>query len=188
MLLNIVVVFLCSLSLALILTPVVRRVGAHFHIVDAPSARKIHASPIPRIGGAAIFLSFYIAVALSWVWNHQSPFGEGPQTYWLIAGSVMIFLLGLIDDVLGLSAFTKFFIQAGSAVLAYFGGMQITNLTLPWNLPLDTIWLSLPLTVLWFLLVINAINLVDGLDGLATGVSLFTALVLLGTEFGHGAI
>jgi UDP-GlcNAc:undecaprenyl-phosphate/decaprenyl-phosphate GlcNAc-1-phosphate transferase len=176
---NVVLVFLCSLCLALVLTPLVRRIGRRYNIVDRPSERKVHSKPIPRIGGVAIFLSFYIPIGLSWIFGQQASLGTEPQIPWLIAGSVLVFLVGLADDFVRLSPVTKFVIQAASAVLAYMGGMQDSNVILPWGYSLHTVWFALPFTILWFLLVINAINLIDGLDGLATGVGLFTALVLL---------
>ena len=190
MVINIVFAFLLSLSLALLLTPIVRSIGRYYQIVDKPSERKIHTLPIPRLGGVAIFLAFYGALGLSWFWDQQAPFGTGSQTFWLVAGSALVFLMGLADDVHRLSPLTKFVLQAGSAVLAYMGGMQVPNLILPWDYTLQAGWFSLPFTVFWFLLVINAINLIDGLDGLATGVSLFTALVLLPlvSSMGQGGI
>jgi UDP-GlcNAc:undecaprenyl-phosphate GlcNAc-1-phosphate transferase len=90
--------------------------------------------------------------------------------------------MGFVDDIRGLPAGFKFLVQGVAALLAYEGGIRVSLLSLPWDPSISVGWLSLPLTVLWFLLVINAINFIDGLDGLAAGVTLFTALVLLASS------
>lgn len=177
--------FILGLGLALLLTPVVGGVAKHYGLVDIPSGRKVHTEPIPRIGGAAIVLGFYLTCLGAFFYSDNIAdqiLNRAPYVPWLAAGSALVFLMGLVDDIRGLPAGAKFGIQGIAALLAYEGGIRISLVSLPWDPTLSVGWLSLPLTLLWFLMVINAINLIDGLDGLAAGVTVFTALVLLASS------
>ncbi|MCP4049593.1 MAG: undecaprenyl/decaprenyl-phosphate alpha-N-acetylglucosaminyl 1-phosphate transferase, partial [bacterium] len=87
-------------------------------------------------------------------------------------------MIGLVDDVINLNAKIKLIFQIFAGSVAYFGGMAITVLTFPFIEHLNTGFLSYPLTIFWFLLITNAVNLIDGLDGLAAGVSLLVCLIL----------
>jgi UDP-GlcNAc:undecaprenyl-phosphate GlcNAc-1-phosphate transferase len=167
-------VYLGSLVLALLATPVViwlaRRIGA----VDRPGVRSIHKRPTPRIGGVAIFLSAVaLIVAVPFVDNNV---GGAFRSVWLqlatlLGCSAMIFVVGLIDDLKGLPARVKLLAEVVGAILLCIVGVRITNieLTSQWVLPLGG-WGCL-LTILWVVGVTNAVNLSDGLDGLAAGVS-----------------
>lgn len=180
MILHIAGVFLSSVFLALFLTPLAREAGKYFKIVDLPSARKVHSALTPRDGGIAVFLSFFLSLLGSkWILGMPET-ADGNSTFvWLIAGGVLVFALGLVDDIRRLPPHIKFAFQIIAALLAYAGGTEITQLELPAGYVIQMGVFSLPLTVLWFLLVINAVNLIDGLDGLAAGVTLFASLVLL---------
>ncbi len=180
MIIHIAGVFLSSVFLALILTPLAREAGKYFNIVDLPSARKVHSVLTPRDGGIAVFLSFFLSLLGStWVLGLPEIPGRNYTFVWLIAGGVLVFALGLVDDIRRLPPHIKFVFQIVAALLAHAGGTEITQLELPAGWVIQMGVFSLPLTVLWFLLVINAVNLIDGLDGLAAGVTLFASLVLL---------
>ncbi len=174
------VLFLSSLILSLLLTPLVSNIGARFGIVDRPSNRKVHNVPIPRIGGVAIFLSFLLPLTACLFYSGQLK-GRffGVEGFWLLAGAAVVFLMGLVDDIFRLRPGVKFAVQILAALMACHGGLRICDISLPWRLSFQLGWFSIPVTVFWFLLVVNAINLIDGLDGLAAGVSLFVCLALL---------
>jgi len=165
-----------SFVFALFLTPLIRRAARSFKIVDHPNeARKLHHSPIPRVGGIAIAVSYVLAFVLLLV----SPLHGGSQVslplILSIAPAIMIvFSTGLLDDLVGLSPRQKLGGQIIAGVLAYYCGVQITGIAGYSSLG----WWSLPLTVLWLVGCSNAFNLIDGVDGLATGVGLFATLTI----------
>ncbi len=167
---------LVATSVSLLVTPAVIRLALWIGAVDQPNARKVHGRPIPRIGGISVFLGFI--TGLLYAAHASGDLYEHPKVtvYWSVfAGSATaVFLLGLADDVWRLSYRTKFLFQI-LAVLAIWGGgfriVQVSHpfqegvLTFPW-------WISLPITLLWVVGITNAMNLIDGLDGLAAGTAL----------------
>ncbi|OQX14963.1 MAG: hypothetical protein BWK80_41360 [Desulfobacteraceae bacterium IS3] len=178
---TIISIFILSLALSLILTPQVRNIALKYNIIDIPSDRKVHSQPIPRIGGVSIYLSFFLPFLSVLFYSTQilDLLSLNTQMIHLILGASMVFGLGVIDDIWGLGPKLKFAVQITAAVVAYAGGIKITIISLPLVQDWHLAWLSLPVTIFWFVLVINAINLIDGLDGLAAGISLFASLVLL---------
>ena len=175
--------FIAALSFALAVTPFVKKMALHFDLVDRPSKRKVHTIPVPRIGGLVIFFAFLFPFALFFLFrSHSEAAGRvftDPMSCGFIAGAVLIFLTGLMDDINNLSPTTKFAGQILAALIAYFCGFQITIISMPFTEGISLHLFSLPLTVFWFVLVINAINLIDGLDGLAAGICFFVSLVML---------
>ncbi|MCK5099313.1 MAG: undecaprenyl/decaprenyl-phosphate alpha-N-acetylglucosaminyl 1-phosphate transferase, partial [Desulfobacteraceae bacterium] len=159
-------------------------IALRFNLVDLPSGRKVHTTAISRVGGIAIFSTFIICIGLSY-FSHTyisiDLFGD-EKFYYLMAGGFLIFLTGLVDDVINLNAKIKLIFQIIAGSIAYYGGMKITIVTFPFIEYLNVGFLSYPITIFWFLLIINAVNLIDGLDGLAAGVSLLVCLIL--TLFG----
>jgi len=183
---TIITIFVLSLTLSLIITPLVGRLAVNFGIVDIPSERKIHTKPIPRAGGIAIYLSFFLSfvpVVIPQVLSQSKLLIEVITEYRLVyiaIGSCVIFALGILDDIKGIGYRVKFLSQILAAMIAYFGGIKIQAFGLPGMEALHFAWyLSLPITVFWVLLVVNAINLIDGLDGLAAGVGFFACVVLM---------
>jgi UDP-GlcNAc:undecaprenyl-phosphate GlcNAc-1-phosphate transferase len=178
---TVIAIFLLALVLALTITPLVRRIARKHELLDQPSERKVHKHPIPRVGGIAIYLAFFLPFASTFIYS-TGMFGLlvlDRQMIALIIGASLVFGVGLWDDVRGLKPTIKLMFQGLSALIAYEGGIRIALIALPGTEAWTLGWLSLPVTLLWFLLVINAINLVDGLDGLAAGVSFFASMVLL---------
>lgn len=178
---TIIFTFFLSFLASFFLTPFIGKVARRYNIVDEPSERKIHKVPIPRIGGVALFISFFLPLVLL-VFNEgmYSQFVESDiRIFYFIIGAVLIFGLGLLDDLRRLSSSIKFAGQILVGIIVYFGGIKIQFISVPFIQSLDLGILSLPATVFWFVLVINAINLADGLDGLAAGIGLFVSVTML---------
>jgi UDP-N-acetylmuramyl pentapeptide phosphotransferase/UDP-N-acetylglucosamine-1-phosphate transferase/glycosyltransferase involved in cell wall biosynthesis len=174
-------VFVLALALAYWLTPLVARVARRWRVLDAPSARKIHAQPIPRAGGVALGVACLTALGVMIAVHDLGlrPLAIDARIAALFAGGLLALAVGLWDDVRALPARVKLVAQIGIALLSYAAGIRIDIVHLPGVGELVLGWLSLPLTVFWFLLIMNALNLIDGLDGLAAGITLFVALTLL---------
>lgn len=168
-----------SCVLSLLLTPVVRNASLRLGLVDQPDqARKFHMAPVPRLGGVAIFLAvigsyvLLLAVRLSSgtiVW-------EGlPLFLRLTPAIAVIFGTGLVDDIVGLRPWKKLTAEVVAAALAWFGGIHMSGIA-----GYSTIGvIGFAGTVLWIVACTNAINLIDGVDGLAAGICLFAALTML---------
>ena len=165
-----------ALVVSFLSTPIVKSFACKLGAIDVPKdARRMHKVPIPRMGGLAIFLGFIIAVLL---------FGQiDDQMKGILLGSVIIVVMGMIDDITPLRASLKFVVQIVAALIPVFYGVQITCISNPnlfsdqpyWNFG----WMSVPITVLWIVGLTNAVNLIDGPDGLAIGVSTIGALTML---------
>ena len=140
-------------------------------LVDLPNARKIHTKPISRIGGVAIWgstmLTFLCLVLMSYY-----PYGK--LLSGILLGGSLMFLLGFVDDVYGLSAKFKLFMQLSIATVVYLLGVQIDNFPFLGDIG---IW-SYPITMLWIVGISNAINFIDGVDGLAGSVITVNAITL----------
>lgn len=163
-----------SLTMAFILvflgTPLVKRIAFKIKALDQPTERKVHSAPMPRLGGLAICLGFWVTVLLT-----TEMTGE---LYGLLAGGLLITLVGIIDDVRGVTAKQKLAVQIIAACVVMFAGVHIEFITHPLeNVVSLGIW-SYPLTLLWIIGITNAVNLIDGLDGLAAGVSAIAAVTL----------
>jgi UDP-GlcNAc:undecaprenyl-phosphate/decaprenyl-phosphate GlcNAc-1-phosphate transferase len=176
---------LLSLTLSLVLTPLVSYLCTYCGILDHPNGRKLHGNPIPRAGGVAIVLSYLIACSIFLTTN-----AKGGSIIWashdnilqLIPAAVLVFVAGLVDDIYGIKAITKLLAETAAAVCAYLAGVHLTTVGGHMLSP----WLSMPATVIWLVLCANSLNLIDGLDGLACGIGLFaTATALLAAGVQH---
>jgi len=162
---------------ALIMVPFLRQWALDKDTVDIPDERKLHESPIPRLGGIAIFLAFLFSVVI------YLPINQGVRG--LLAGTLIIFTIGVVDDLNGLSSRGKFAGQAAACLITILvGNIYLSNLGNLFgfgNIVLP-VWAGIPFTVFAMVGVINAINLIDGLDGLAGGVTTIAlmAFFLLG--------
>ena len=173
--------FIAAFLFSLLSTPVIRNVALRWGLVDRPSARKMHHGSVPRMGGIALFLAFLFPFGL-FLLVPTLPAEQvlsAPRAVGFLAGAALIFCVGLTDDIRCLSPLIKFAGQLVAALIAYHFGFQIETVSLPFSDGLALGVFSLPVTVFWFVLVINAINLVDGLDGLAAGIGLFVSLAML---------
>ena len=178
---TIIFVFFISFLAALLLCPIVGRIGHRLHIIDTPSERKMHKEVTPRIGGVVLVLSFFLPLVLLPLNKimFRDLLADDPRIPFFVIGLLLVFALGLWDDVKRLPAWIKFVGQAVCALIAFFGGIKITVISFPFTNGIHLGYFALPFTVFWFVLVINAINLIDGLDGLAAGISLFVSITML---------
>ena len=165
-----------ALLISFVATPVVKSLAQKVGAVDVPKdGRRMHDHPIPRMGGLAIFLGFTLAVLV---------FADlTRQLQGMLLGAVIIVVLGIFDDIYALRAF-KFVVQIIAALVAVlYGGNVISVLSNPNIFSSNPWWvlgpLSIPVTVLWIVAITNAVNLIDGLDGLAVGVSTISSMTLL---------
>jgi len=159
-----------------ILIPWVVRLAYKIGKVDAPDARKVHTVPIPRLGGIAIFVGFMGGIGLmQWLVPGELFSLDGPLRG-ILAGGTLMFLVGVVDDLRPLNAKLKFGLQIVAALVAYALGVRIEFLSNPWGGLYFLPGLApILLTVFWLVGITNTINLIDGLDGLAGGVSLIAA-------------
>ena len=168
--------FLFAFVVAFILTPFVKRLAYKIGAVDVPKdSRRMHKTPKARLGGLAIFLAFLTSVCL---FTHLPKGVVG-----ILLGTVIIVILGVFDDINPLSAKFKFVVQIFAAIVPTLFGVVIERVSVPAFISetgvLELGWLGFPLTVLWIVGVTNALNLIDGLDGLAIGVATISSLTLL---------
>ncbi|MBI4531380.1 MAG: undecaprenyl/decaprenyl-phosphate alpha-N-acetylglucosaminyl 1-phosphate transferase [Candidatus Latescibacteria bacterium] len=173
-------VYLCGMAfcLAYLLTPLVRRVALRLGVLDIPGGRKNHDAPTPLLGGVAVYGAFATVVLLNFYFSFEM---KG-----VALGGTLIFLLGLIDDVRELPSSFKLFVQCVAVAILIGYGVVISFF------PQTTLWgivLSWGLTAAWVIGITNAVNCLDGLDGLATGMAVmicfFFGLIALrtGQEF-----
>ena len=167
---------LCAFAVSFLMCPLVKSFAYKIGAIDVPKDnRRMHKKPVPRLGGLAIFLGFIVSMLLFVKVDHQL---QG-----ILLGASIIVVLGVVDDMSPLRAYFKFCVQIFAALVAVFHGVVVQTLSNPnvfaespyWDLG----WLSIPITVLWIVGITNAVNLIDGLDGLACGVSTISAISML---------
>jgi UDP-GlcNAc:undecaprenyl-phosphate GlcNAc-1-phosphate transferase len=170
-------------GLGLLFTPYVRLLALWLGAIDEPGERRVHAQRIPRLGGLAIMAAFlcsllfglFVQIPLVQIFSSY-----GWQWRWSLAGALVVFCAGAADDIWSLSPTAKIgcqFLAGGCAVIGGHGVGMVANPFTGGSFAIG--WVSLPLTLGWVVAVTNALNLIDGLDGLATGVALI-ALATLG--------
>ena len=156
---------LLAALLAHLLTPVAMRVARQYALVDRPDGKlKRQSEAVPYLGGAAVYLAFLVALGITYSFSRE--------VLALLLAGTMVVLLGLVDDIGAISPRAKFLGQALAVLVLMKAGILIQIVWLPW-------WVTWPLTLVWMVGVTNAINLIDIMDGLATGVALVGALALL---------
>ncbi len=179
---TVVVAFLISLVAALVLTPVVRGLAIRCGALDhALTSRKIHGRPVPRLGGVAIVGAFFLPIVALFFFDTgvgQLLWKQPQRALALILGGLAIAALGIFDDLKGSGARIKFGVQVLVAAAMWFADYRADAISTPFG-SFGLGVLGFPLTVLWIVGVTNALNLIDGLDGLATGI----ALAATGTLF-----
>lgn len=158
--------------LTILLTPLIKKLAIRIGAVDKPNQRKVHMKVMPRLGGLAIYISFIAGVLL------LQP--DSPHSLPILLGSLIIVITGMVDDVRELSPRVKLIGQLAAALVVVLSGIHVEFINLPFGGQLEFGIFSIPLTILWIVGVTNAINLIDGLDGLAAGVSSIALLTISG--------
>jgi UDP-GlcNAc:undecaprenyl-phosphate/decaprenyl-phosphate GlcNAc-1-phosphate transferase len=186
----IAVVLLLAFATALFTTPYVRRLALNVGMLDATGERRMHDQPKPRIGGIAVYLGFAFALfsALGYLINtHQlNDYGKVHDVVQsivgLIFGGTLILMVGIWDDVMGMSPRAKLLAQVLVASISMLYGFSIGFVRNPFHhgdilyIPL---WANIPITLLWYVGMMNAINFIDGLDGLLSGLTAIAGMFLL---------
>ena len=179
--------FALSMLVALLLTPLVTKLAHARGWYDMPSGgRKIHSRPIPRVGGLAVVTAFFAPLVGLAIYNNRISnllYADLDLFSTLCLGATAIVMLGIYDDLRGADAKKKLIVQSLVALGMWWGGFRMELLGNPFGEAFELGALSLPLTMLWIVGVINALNLIDGLDGLASGTALFASIVLFGVAF-----
>ena len=165
-------------------TPLVRRFSSSHNIGDYPGERKVHTTFIPRLGGAAIILGFSAGLAVAYAFRTETLSAYPVSLPVLAIATSFIIMLGVFDDIYGIGSLGKLIVQSAASGLVVYAGLRLDYLTLPFVGAVQLGVLSIPLTFLWLIGVTNAVNLLDGLDGLACGVSAIVAA----TFFAIGAV
>jgi len=166
-----IVAFTVALAVAYFVTPRVKDLAIKVGALDAPDARKVHTKPIPRMGGLAIYAAFVLAVLASMYVSRE--------IMGLLVGGTVILIVGIIDDLKPLPARVKLLGQIVAASVLVMFDIRIEWLTNPFGDMLYVEYLSIPLTILWVVGLTNTVNLIDGLDGLAAGVSTIASVTIL---------
>ncbi|MDP2943618.1 MAG: MraY family glycosyltransferase, partial [Candidatus Omnitrophota bacterium] len=161
------ILFLISFLSALILTPLAKLAARRLGILDHPNERKIHKTPVPLLGGVVVWASLLFALLYANLWQSEI---KG-----LILGGSLVLLTGLIDDIKGLSALLRLIVQIIASVIVMKCGIVISFLP-------PALWGNVAevlLTIFWIVGITNALNFLDGLDGLATGISAIALVCFL---------
>lgn len=184
--------FIIALFLSYLLTPLIRSRAVKLGLLDKPGQRKIHGTPVPRLGGVSIYVSLFLTslIFITYYWNCNACIIGTFSLLGIFAGGTVIFFLGLLDDIEPLQPVLKLLIQILAATVAWLLGIKILSVVNPlyhadfgfFEFSVGgpglqfTLFVSYILTLLWIVGITNAINLVDGMDGLATGISLISAI------------
>ncbi len=181
--------FLVSAVLSLVLTPLAIRLAFAIGAVDKPDERKVHKRVMPRLGGVAAFLSFALTLAIAHLIFPDLRFATiiAKGNWQMVAASFVIILaLGVCDDVWSLKPGKKFLVQLLAGSLVYVAGFRILQITDPFGGGMLNLGMfAYPLTVLWVVGITNAFNLIDGLDGLASGIALIAGLTITAISIFH---
>lgn len=181
------ILFGTAMLVTLVATPLAKKIAIRLGAVDKPSKRRINKREVPRMGGIAIFLSLIVAACVQWIGTMYfgwpvviMPGRFSTVNYYMLASSfLVIFITGAIDDVFQLRARWKLLGQVVAACIAVAGGLTvgvIVNPFAPGEIVLG--WFAYPITVLYLVAYVNIINLIDGLDGLASGITFISCLTL----------
>ncbi len=164
-----------------LLVPLTIRFCHKFNILDIPNVRKVHSTPVPVGGGLAFFVPIFVGI-LAYRFLHKGLYFS-EQFLQIAIGSGLITLLGIFDDKYHLRAYIKLLGQILIVLIVYLGGVRITEISSFTGKLISLDYLSIPFTLIWFIVVINAFNLIDGLDGFASGIAVLVSASLLVAGF-----
>ncbi len=172
--------FLLSFFVALLITPAVRRLAMHYQIFAYPNHRTVHEGAVPKWGGGSIMLAFIISAVLIYLAVPERFEANHALAFSLVFGCAVLFLLGSFDDKFDLNCNLKLTVELAVAFIVAHAGWRFEVLLLPGFEEIKLGLFSYPFTMLWIVGIVNAINMVDGLDGLASGIALVVVAVSMG--------
>lgn len=162
---SVILILIFTMIMSLILTELVRLISFKIGAIDEPNSRRVNKKTMPSSGGLAIYFSFFISMFFFLPLENEFIFP-------IFIGATIIVLTGFIDDIKDINPKVKMLgIILATLIIYYMGGIQMTRISIPFIGMLELGYLSLPMTLLWVAAITNSINLIDGLDGLATGIS-----------------
>lgn len=186
---DISIAFLLAFITAFVITPYTIRLAYKVGAIDKPEKRRINEQPTPRLGGLAVIIGFLVSciylLTIMTLEKTFNPFGEEQYLHKLIGLLLGIFILGafcFIDDIKGLPAISKLIVQTIAAIVVVSFGIQIDNINIPFleqTLNINNNIYIYILSVGWIVGITNAINLIDGLDGLSSGITLISCVSLI---------
>jgi UDP-GlcNAc:undecaprenyl-phosphate GlcNAc-1-phosphate transferase len=169
-----------SAIVALLMTPLVTTAATALGLLDAPGGRKVHSTSVPRLGGLAIAISAVVALAAVGTLTGWRPVDPAqtldfrPMTP-ILSGCALVLAIGVADDVRSVGAVPKLLVQFAAALVVMSSGLLIERITIGGSTT-SLGWLAWPITLVWLVSVTNAFNLIDGLDGLAAGISIIAGI------------
>jgi UDP-GlcNAc:undecaprenyl-phosphate GlcNAc-1-phosphate transferase len=173
---------LIAAGICFLITPAIRRGAIRLGALDEPGGRRAHTERAPRLGGLAVLISVGGTLGIGLFFDPALSAGFAryeANRSWLLGGALIIAVLGVADDLQDLPPKVKLIAECMAGMLAFASGSQMTALVNPFTGEHVALgWLSLPVTLLWVVGLTNAFNLIDGLDGLATGVALIAAVTV----------
>ena len=177
---NLVLIFVLSLGIAFLLTPLMRNIALKTGILSKPGRRRVHTKPIPYLGGLAIYFAFVIAILIVLYASPQLKMEFSERIKGLVIGGTLIVILGLWDDIRNIRPIIKLVGQVVVALVLFGYKFRIELITNPFGgqIHIPLFWSAL-ITIIWVVGIINALNLIDGLDGLAAGVTFIGSIALL---------
>ena len=173
------IVIILSGYLTYLLVPIVKRYCLKRGLLDYPGPRKIHAVAVPRLGGVTFIIAFTLALALGFIAAPDLLVENWQGVIGLIGGGIVIFALGVIDDIKAISALPKFVWQVIGALIPVLAGIRPEVINIPYYQVIHLGFWSIPLSVIWVVVITNTFNLLDGLDGLAAGVGAIASMTFV---------
>ncbi|MBN1211288.1 MAG: undecaprenyl/decaprenyl-phosphate alpha-N-acetylglucosaminyl 1-phosphate transferase [candidate division Zixibacteria bacterium] len=187
---SLLVVIIISFILGRTTIPAVIKLCYKYDFLDMPGHHKRHRKPTPFLGGVALFVVIWLTVIAYLIFSGVFSQELGGSILYIFLGAMIIFLVGLSDDLAPVSAWIKLLAQVAAGLVLYMGGLKIDPVSIPYYGQIAIGQYSVLITVLWVVLLTNAVNLIDGLDGLAAGVSLIgiVTMVIIGHLYHLGPV
>jgi len=163
-------ILITAFLISFLVTPLVRKFSLRHSILDEPEVRKVHPEAVPTLGGVAIYVASLTGIVLGGLWGKFTVI-DIESILGIVLGGGVILCLGIYDDVKRSSVALKLIFQAAAAAILFQYGYRITSIANPFGGSIELTYLSLPITMLWVMVFTNALNLIDGVDGLAAGIA-----------------
>ncbi len=164
---------------SVLVTPGVKKFARKYDITAKPNHRTIHTTPIPLMGGTAVYLAYLVGIIFIYLFSDGNYDKLLHENLSFIIGGTLILFLGIYDDMKGASSYQKFSVQILAALVVIGFGYRIESVVNPFGGVFELGWWSYPATIFWLVMISNAFNLIDGLDGLASGIGVGAAFTMM---------